>query len=742
LKWNEPHWCVRFEVTDRGNTDSKRQDVESEIILVVDDNKPLAEFIVETLLPDLGYKAVAAYDGKSALEILKTLHPSIMLLDQCLPDTNGLDFLRQLARNQQTIPTILVSAYGSEQIAVEAFRLGVQDYLIKPIKIDELNAAIAHALTESHLRRETARLTAQLKEQVSWLNILSEIGRSVTSTLDLDEVLRRIVAAGVDITQAEEGFLALIDSNTNQLYLRAVKNIDEKMIKTLRLPVDDTLVGEVINKGQPIRSSTTEKHSIKVTTGFLVQSVLHVPILSKGHPLGVLSVDHRVTSIDFTDRDKDLLLALADYAAVALENAHLYQQAQHEISERTRAEEKISRKVTEAAALARVVARINAQLDLATVLKTICEEAISSIPSMSAACVLLSDEKKDFLYIAASSGYNEKFIKGYGQIPHVVYERRLEKYGPVMVAPEVSSSTDLSNIDVILKSKLCTLVSISLVHENELIGSLEISSQGKKYIPTEEELAFIQALADQATTAIANARLYEEVLESQKRLQILSKSLVMVQEAERRRLACELHDEIGQKLTSSHLALEILARSVIQREISPSAIRTELFHIQEMLSQLLKQVRDLSLDLRPALLDDLGLLPALLSHFDNYSALTCIQVNFKHSDLEVRFAPEIETAAFRIIQEALTNVARHADVKEVDVRLWANEQILGLQVEDHGKGFDPQAIQLLKPTIGLSGMHERATLCGGQLEVDSEPGSGTCLTAEFPIEEPKQEEIG
>jgi signal transduction histidine kinase len=177
-----------------------------------------------------------------------------------------------------------------------------------------------------------------------------------------------------------------------------------------------------------------------------------------------------------------------------------------------------------------------------------------------------------------------------------------------------------------------------------------------------------------------------------------------------------------------------LARSVNQHEISTSDLRTELFHIQEMLSQLLKQVRDLSLDLRPALLDDLGLFPALLSHFDNYTALTCIQVNFKHNGLDGRFAPEIETAAFRIIQEAMTNVARHANVTEVDVRLWANEQILGLQVEDHGKGFNPLAIQLARPTIGLSGMQERATLCGGQLEIDSEPGVGTCLTAEFPLE--------
>jgi signal transduction histidine kinase len=134
-------------------------------------------------------------------------------------------------------------------------------------------------------------------------------------------------------------------------------------------------------------------------------------------------------------------------------------------------------------------------------------------------------------------------------------------------------------------------------------------------------------------------------------------------------------------------------------------------------------------------------MPALLSHFDNFTALTCIQVNFKHSDLEGRFAPEIETAAFRIIQEALTNVARHANVDQVDVRLWANEQILGLQVKDHGKGFDAQTIQNGRPTIGLSGMHERATLCGGQLEIDSEPGAGTCLTAEFPLEELIEGEI-
>jgi len=703
----------------------------NETILVVEDNVRLAEFIVQKLLPELGYRAIFAYNGKSALEILKIQFPSLMLLDFELPDMNGIELLRQLVEMGRNIPSILFTAHGSEQIAIEAFRLGVQDYLTKPVDIDELSAAIARALTESRLRRETGRLTTQLKEQVSWLNILSKIGRSMTSTLDLDEVLKRIVDAGVYITQADEGFLALIDSTTNQLYLRAVKNIDEKKINTVRLPIEDTLLGEAINSGRPIRSSRSEKRPIKVSTGFLVQSVLHVPILSKGRSLGVLSVDHRVSNKDFTAKDETLLTSLADYAAVALENAELYQQAQREIIERTRAEEQMGHKANEAAALARVAARINAHLELATVLEAVCEEAIRAIPSMSAARVMLVDDQQDALYIAASSGFPEDFVTEFGQLPREVYERRLEKYGPMMVFPNVLALTDLHNAEAFIKSKMCTMVSICMVQGDELIGSLDISSHGSVYIPTEEELAFIQALADQATTAIANARLFERVSESQKRLKSLSQSLVGVQEAERRRLACELHDEIGQVLTSLQLSLDMLAHSIEQQNIPDSNPLGELIRIQDTVTQLLKQVRDLSLDLRPALLDDLGLLPALLSHFDRYTAQTNIRVNFKHSGLEHRFEADVESATFRIIQEALTNVARHAHVEEVDVRLWANEQILGLQVEDTGVGFDPQEIHAKNPTSGLSGMRERASLCGGQLEIESKPGSGTCLMAEF-----------
>jgi diguanylate cyclase (GGDEF)-like protein/PAS domain S-box-containing protein len=314
--------------------------VGKEVILVVDDNEQLADFVAKRLLPSLGFEARIAYNGKSALESLRSSLPSLVLLDLELPDMSGLDILRRLAIDGISVPTILVTAHGSEQIAVDAFRLGVQDYLIKPVETDQLDGAITRSLAMTRLRQEADRLNTQLKEQVSWLQALSKVGQSLTSTLNLSEVLMRIVESGVLLTQAEEGFLALLDSQSGQLFLRAVKNIDEDKSKTIRLLVNDPLVSEVLNTNRPLRTSSQDpKAPIKVSTGFFVKSLLHVPILSKGKPLGVLSVDNRVSKAAFTANDEAMLTSLADFASVAIENASLFQQAQHEITERKRVEQ-------------------------------------------------------------------------------------------------------------------------------------------------------------------------------------------------------------------------------------------------------------------------------------------------------------------------------------------------------------------------------------------------------------------
>ncbi len=311
-----------------------------ETILVLDDNRQISDFLVGDVLPSLGYQTMVAYDGKSGLELIRQKHKSIdlMLLDLQLPDMTGLDILRQLAQEGLNVPTILFTGHGSVEVAVDAFRLGVQDYLDKGVEIDVLSASISHALTESRLRRETERLTGQLKDQVTWLTVLSKVGKSVTSTLDVDDVLRRIVEAGVLLTRADEGFLALLDHASGQLYLRAVKNIDEDIIKSVRMPVTDSITGMVMRSGQAFRSSQGEAQPLKVSTGFLVYSLIHVPLMSKGQPLGVLAVDNRTTRQSFTPTDEAMLTSLGDYAAVAIENANLYERSQLELKERKRVE--------------------------------------------------------------------------------------------------------------------------------------------------------------------------------------------------------------------------------------------------------------------------------------------------------------------------------------------------------------------------------------------------------------------
>jgi diguanylate cyclase (GGDEF)-like protein/PAS domain S-box-containing protein len=312
-----------------------------ETILVVDDNRQINNFLAGSVLPGLGYDTLVAYDGKSALELVRKNHRYIdlMILDLQLPDMSGLDVLRQLTGENYIIPTIFFTGHGSEQVAAEAFRLGVQDYLNKPVDVDQLSETIARALTTSRLRKETEKLNAQLKEQVNWLTILAQVGKAVTSTLDADSVLKRIVEAGVLLTHADEGFLALIDQKSGQLYLRAVKNIEEDTIRTLRLPVTDSLVGSVLQSQRPLRSTQGSEKPLKVSTGYLVYSLLHIPLMSRGVPLGVLSVDNRTTHQSFSAIDEAKLLSLADYAAVALENASLFDKVQQELGERQRAEE-------------------------------------------------------------------------------------------------------------------------------------------------------------------------------------------------------------------------------------------------------------------------------------------------------------------------------------------------------------------------------------------------------------------
>lgn len=315
----------------------------------------------------------------------------------------------------------------------------------------------------------------------------------------------------------------------------------------------------------------------------------------------------------------------------------------------------------------------------------------------------------------------------------VLLDVMLPDINGVELCRQIKDGPDTSQLFVVLLS------SIETSPDSQVTG-LEAGADGYIARPIEnrELIARVQAMLriKRAESALRKAHdelekrvaeRTEELSCANAALKALSQRLVDVQEAERRFVARELHDEIGQMVTGLKLVLETSLRP------SDAAGQAALDEAISLINDLMDRVRQLSINLRPQMLDDLGLLTALDWHFKRYSKQTGIQVQFKHTPLPERFPPRLETAIFRIVQEALTNAARHARVKELSVRLWANAGQAGLQVRDSGAGFDGAAALKRGTSSGLSGMKERAELLGGEFILESAPGEGTCLTVELPL---------
>jgi diguanylate cyclase (GGDEF)-like protein len=296
----------------------------------LESDQRVAALLEEQLLPSLGYQAIVCHDGPSAIRATREQVVDLVVLDQSIPGLGDLEILRALGREgAQATPAILLLPPDSEVVSLEALRLGVQECLVKPYPPEGLTAAIKRLLSKNRLAEEKKQLTRQLKNQASWMAVLSKVGRSVTSTLELDEVLRRIVDAAVWLTKAEEGYLALVDEESGDLHLRAIKTAAENQTRNLYLPTNDTLIGRVVETRRPLRTARRpEQKAIKVASGFLVHSLLYVPLVSKEKALGVLGVDNIADPNPFSETEEFLLATLADYATVAIDNAHLYTQIQ------------------------------------------------------------------------------------------------------------------------------------------------------------------------------------------------------------------------------------------------------------------------------------------------------------------------------------------------------------------------------------------------------------------------------
>lgn len=414
---------------------------------------------------------------------------------------------------------------------------------------------------------------------------------------------------------------------------------------------------------------------------------------------------------------KDGTEKIINFIPVQLETGEILMTCE-DITNWTRAEDEIRRRNLELAALNDIIASVSRSIRLSELLETL-KKVFAGQPEIPIGGIFLYDEPSNRTKLEISWGIPDASLQEFENVAGEWFRSRRLIHEKEMIL-DLHHIIDPSNLEG--KNSLC----IPLLVEGEIQGMILLFSTSQDVF-REAKLAFFRTLGREIGVAIQNARLFERVLLSRKQMQTLSRRLVEVQEAERRYIARELHDEVGQVLTGLKLALEMNVR------LSGEAAKASLIEAQSLVNKLMVVIRELSLNLRPAMLDDLGLLPALLWHFERFTAQTNIQVIFKHTGLNQRVNLEAETAIYRIVQEALTNVARHAKVSEVTVRIWLDEKMLGVQVEDHGIGFNSEALLNSGPSSGLAGMRERAVLLGGQFTIETSPGTGTRLTAELPI---------
>jgi PAS domain S-box-containing protein len=433
--------------------------------------------------------------------------------------------------------------------------------------------------------------------------------------------------------------------------------------------------------------------------------------------------EYRVVARDgrvLTFRDEAVLVRGADGRPLCIQGVMF------DITDRNRAEEALLRYADQQSALYQISLEINAHSDVPTLLQTIIERATKLSGALGGA-----------LYLIKPDGQTLELVVGYHLAPYSVgvtlhlgdgVAGRVAQSGRPLIVEDYR--TWEGRASAFADSPYSLILGVPLKVQDRVIGVIVFTGDKKTTPFSEEHVRLLHLFGAQAAIAIENARLYEEAQKTASHLQTMSQRLVEAQETERRNVARELHDQIGQLITGLKLRLEMCAR------LPDDTLRGALGDAQTLVRELLERVRELSLDLRPTMLDDLGLVPALLWLFERFTAQTNVQVALKHAGIELRrFAPKVETAAYRITQEALTNIARHAHASAVTVRLWATPEMLTVQIQDDGVGFDPEAVLADSISTGLSSMRERATLLGGHLEIESSPNAGARLTAELPLNE-------
>jgi signal transduction histidine kinase len=539
----------------------------------------------------------------------------------------------------------------------------------------------------------------------SRLRALLEASMVITSELSLEALLQRLVTTAAALTGARYAALGVIDRSGTQLERFLTTGIDEETHRAIGdLPRGLGILGVLIDQATPLRLHDLNEDPRSV--GFPpmhppMRTFLGVPILLRGVAYGNFYLTEKSGGEDFTDEDQEIVGLLAAQAAIAIENARLYEAA-------TQWSKQLE-------SLNEVGNALATEMDLGRLLDLVARR-LRELLDARLVTVLLPAGATELRFVAVAGEEAPELIgqtmpRAASKSGKVIERGRSERIDSVLDDPEVDH-------EVMRRLGARTGLWVPLVARGRTIGLLAAHD---KLVPdgrfTDNDLRLAETFATRASIAVdLSERVQRDAF----------RRVVAAQELERRRLARELHDETGQALTSILLGLKSLEDSV-----EGDKAQTAVAGLRELVVATLQDVRRLAVELRPKVLDDFGLVPALERLTESFAKQTELDVRFESGLGGERLGAEVETALYRIVQESLTNIVKHAHARVVSIVLARKPDTVALVIEDDGRGFDPAHAR--EGGFGLEGMRERVALLEGKLQVESRAGAGTTIVAEVPV---------
>lgn len=300
---------------------------QSDLILLAMEESPTVH-LLERALRASGYAVVQAREAGTLNRVLLESTPACIVITERLGDESGIHISRAVLERFPTLPIILFAYQDNFELFKKAMKAGVRDFLSPPLRVDDIVDAIRHSQktaerTGDWVRREVRKTTTSLEKRVNTMETLLRVGQTINQSLNLDDVLTNVVSAAVDLAGSETGQLLLLDESTNELYMRASKNVDEQTARTFRMPVNDSIAGYVLQSGTIY--SVDENTPSRLKTAYLVYSLIYVPMSLGKKVIGVLGVDNRTRQRAFQPNSELILQILADYAVSAIQNAQSFQ---------------------------------------------------------------------------------------------------------------------------------------------------------------------------------------------------------------------------------------------------------------------------------------------------------------------------------------------------------------------------------------------------------------------------------